>query len=116
MHKALALHRADHARVMPILLRPVVWEGTPIADLQLLPLDCKPITTWRNRDEVFHQVAYSIGNTVRTLLALPPLSPIATSIQHAGESQQPQEPSLPETQTAITHSSVALEPGSPPRE
>ncbi len=116
MRKALALHRTGHARVMPILLRPVMWEGTPIADLQLLPSDGKPITTWHNRDEAFRQVTYSIGNTVRTLLALPPLSPIAPSTQHAGESQQPKAPSLPETQTSISGSLAVQEPGPPPRE
>ncbi len=89
MHKALALHHAGHARVLPILLRPVVWEGTPLADLQLLPLDGKPITTWPNRDEAFQQVAYSFGNVVRSLLALPPLPLLPRQSSPTQETAQP---------------------------
>ncbi len=98
MRQALALYRADRAQVIPILLRPVVWEGTPLADLQVLPLDGKPITTWRNRDEAFRQVAHSIGNTVRTLLSLPPFPPSATQTQSTEEMQEP-PPELLQPQT-----------------
>jgi hypothetical protein len=89
MQKALALHLAGRARVLPILLRPVVWEGIPLADLQLLPLDGKPVTTWPNRDEAFWQVAHSIGNVVRTLLALPPLPLLPRQTSPAQETAQP---------------------------
>ncbi len=109
MRKALALHRAEHARVIPILLRPVVWEGTPITDLQLLPLDGKPITSWPNHDEAFQQVAYNIGNAVRALLALPPLSAAALPPQHPGQGQQGEAPAG-ETGHPSTRSPAAQEP------
>ena len=56
MQKALTLHHAGRARAVPILLRPVAWEESPVAGLQLLPLEGKPITTWHNREEAFPQV------------------------------------------------------------
>src|SRR6266487_3695826 len=53
LQRALERHRANEARVIPILLRPVDWKGAPFAHLQMLPTDARPITTWRNRDEAF---------------------------------------------------------------
>ncbi len=88
MQKALALHHAGRARALPILVRPVAWEVSPLAGLQLLPLDGKPITTWPNRDEAFQQVAHSIGNVVRTLLALPPLPLLPRQTSPAQETAQ----------------------------
>jgi len=73
MRQALALHQAGKAQVVPILLRQVVWQGAPFAQLQLLPTGCKPITSWLNRDEAFYDVAQHLTNKIRSMLALPPL-------------------------------------------
>src|SRR5579885_1713078 len=43
MRKALELHKAGKAQVVPILLRKVAWQGAPFAQLQLLPTGGKPI-------------------------------------------------------------------------
>jgi predicted ATPase len=68
MQKALELHRTGRARVIPILLRPVDWQETPIATLQMLPTGAKPITRWANRDDALEDVARNIRVTVNTLL------------------------------------------------
>jgi hypothetical protein len=84
MEQALALHQAGRTRVVPILLRPVVLVGTPIAELQLLPEGAKPVTVWRNRDEAFLNVAQHIDKIVRKLLD-PSLSPSSTTAHSSRE-------------------------------
>lgn len=68
MRRALERHRAGDAWVIPIILRPVDWKETPIGDLQVLPANGKPITTWRNRDEAFQNVARGITQVTKLLL------------------------------------------------
>ena len=46
MTQAIARHDADQARVIPIILRPVDWKGTPFAKLKVLPTDGKAVTRW----------------------------------------------------------------------
>src|SRR5947207_2671872 len=53
MRQALERYQAGRVSVIPIILRPVDWRGTPIGTLQVLPAEGKPITTWRHRDEAF---------------------------------------------------------------
>jgi hypothetical protein len=72
MHQALKRHKAGEAQVIPIILRPIDWEGTPFSKLQVLPTDAKPITLWRNRDEAFCDVARGIRAVVRELLSQKP--------------------------------------------
>ena len=67
MSRAIERHERGEALVIPIILRPVLWEGTPFDKLQVLPMDGKPITTWTNRDEAFLNVVQGI----RTAITLP---------------------------------------------
>ena len=46
LDRAMARHRDGEAHVIPIILRPVDWQGAPFASLQGLPRDMKPVTTW----------------------------------------------------------------------
>ena len=39
MRRALERHERGEARVIPVILRPVDWKGTPIGELQALPTD-----------------------------------------------------------------------------
>ncbi len=64
MQHALERHKAGQTRVIPIILRPVDWTGTPIGELQVLPSEGKAIATWRNRDEAFHDVVVGIKDVV----------------------------------------------------
>jgi tetratricopeptide (TPR) repeat protein len=67
MVRAMERHKARKARVIPIILRPVIWEGTPFAALQSLPDDDKPVTAWPSTDAAFLNVAENIGRVVREL-------------------------------------------------
>ena len=64
MQRAIARHEAKQARVIPILLRPVDWQGAPFAHLQALPTNARAITTWNNQDEAFANVATSLRQVI----------------------------------------------------
>ena len=57
-----ATERAEtrEARVIPIILRHTDWRNAPFHTLQVLPRSGKPIIEWKNRDEVFSEVAKEI--------------------------------------------------------
>jgi hypothetical protein len=53
-------HQAEEAHVIPILLRPVDWAGSPFSQLPVLPKNKQPVTTWDNQDEAFREIAEKI--------------------------------------------------------
>jgi tetratricopeptide (TPR) repeat protein len=67
MQKALELHQANQARVVPILLRPVDWENTPFAHIQALPTNNRPITLWDNLSKALVDVATGVRRAVEEL-------------------------------------------------
>ena len=69
MMQALARHDAGVARVIPVILRPVYWQGAPFSKLEALPTDARPITgrSWHNLDEAFANVAQGIHKIVEEL-------------------------------------------------
>ncbi|SRR6266516_330031 len=67
MKKALERHEAGEARVLPIILHPVDWQGTPISKLQALPSNGRPITTWPNRHQAYVNVAKGVREVVEDL-------------------------------------------------
>jgi tetratricopeptide (TPR) repeat protein len=62
-------HNAGEARIIPIILRPSLWEDTPVGQLQALPQDVVPVTRWADMDEAFKSVAEGIRDVVDKLLA-----------------------------------------------
>ncbi len=73
MKRAMARHERKEAVVVPIIVRPVDWQETPIGNstlgsLQALPKDAKPVTIWKNRDEAWRDVAKEIGKVTNELL------------------------------------------------
>jgi hypothetical protein len=67
--RALERHDKGEATVIPILLRPVDWEGSPFARLQGLPIDLRPVTTWTNKDEAFQNIAQGIRKAIEKMRA-----------------------------------------------
>ncbi|MEO1622900.1 MAG: TIR domain-containing protein, partial [Cyanobacteria bacterium J06632_3] len=57
---AMQQHQVGKATVIPIIIRPVDWQGTPFAKLQGLPKEMKPITQWRDRDAAWYDVEQGI--------------------------------------------------------
>jgi hypothetical protein len=67
MRRALTRHDAGEARVIPVILRSVDWQGAPFVRLQALPKDGKPVTSWANEDEAFTDVARGIRSAVELI-------------------------------------------------
>ena len=67
MKRALARHKADEARVIPVTLRPVYWEIAPFGKLQALPSGGKAVTLWNSQDEAFRSIAEGIIAAVEDL-------------------------------------------------
>ena len=63
---ALERHKANAAKTIPIVLRPVMWRQSPLAALQALPTDARPVTSWDSTDSAFVNVCEGI---VSSLLA-----------------------------------------------
>ena len=77
MQHAIARHDNNQARVIPIILRPTDWEGTPFEKLLALPTDGRPITSWPDQDQAFLDVIKGIRramNDLNTHLANSPAS------------------------------------------
>lgn len=64
MQWAIERHQRGEARVIPIILRPVDWQGTPFSHLTVLPADGQPVTTWANPDAAFLNVVQGIRGVV----------------------------------------------------
>jgi CheY-like chemotaxis protein len=69
---ALQRHERGEASVVPVMLRAVDIEEAPFAQLQGLPSDLRPVTSWPNRDEAWTDVAKGIRRTVAAILARRP--------------------------------------------
>jgi hypothetical protein len=67
--RAMERHEAGTARVVPVILRPVDWHSAPFGKLAALPTDGKPVTSWKNRDGAFTDVARGIREVTKTLAA-----------------------------------------------
>ncbi len=62
---ALKRHKAGTVRVIPIILKPVHWQNTPLGQLQSLPTGAKAITQWNDHDAAFEDVVRGIQGVVR---------------------------------------------------
>src|SRR5947209_8364897 len=69
MMRAMERHRAGEAHVIPIILRPTDWKGTPFEQLQVLPSNAQPASRWQDRDEALLDIAMGIRKTIDELNA-----------------------------------------------
>lgn len=67
MTRALERHKAGTACVIPIILRPVKWEDTPLGDLSPLPTNRVPVTLWSNPDAAWLDIVQGINKVVKDL-------------------------------------------------
>jgi hypothetical protein len=64
MRQALERHRRGETRVIPIIIRPCDWQHSPFAQLQCLPRNEKPVTSWDNQDEAFVSIAQELRKSI----------------------------------------------------
>lgn len=67
MRRALERAEAGDVVVLPVVVRPVDWMLTPLAGLQVLPNDGKPISQWDDFDAAWADVALGIREAIKTL-------------------------------------------------
>jgi WD40 repeat protein len=60
MERALELQLGGKGWVVPVLLRPVLWQTTEWSTLQSLPRNGKPVSLWSDPDEAFFLIAQEI--------------------------------------------------------
>ncbi len=98
MTTALAMHKADKCRVIPVILRHCLWKETPFAALQALPSNGEPIQSsfWKNSEEPFLQVTQKLSTLVYQLQDIPtkenttkPIADAATELPSIGNRRLP---------------------------
>lgn len=62
--RAMKLHEAGRAAVIPVILRPCDWHNTPFASLLATPTDGLPVVKWGDRDDAYLDVARAIRRTI----------------------------------------------------
>jgi hypothetical protein len=67
MKRAIERHTTNQARVIPIILKPCLWNDTPISQLIALPKDGKAVTEWKNRESAWSSVTAEIQRVVEML-------------------------------------------------
>lgn len=67
MTRAIERHKANEARVLPIILRPCDWKGAPFAELEVLPTKGKPVMRWPSHDDAFADVVQGIRRAIDDL-------------------------------------------------
>lgn len=65
MQMAMQRHERNEVRVIPIIIKPVDWDGTPFDKLQVLPRNKTPVNQWTNRDEAWLEVVLGIKNVLK---------------------------------------------------
>jgi hypothetical protein len=78
VEKAFTRLKRGEAKVIPILLKPCLWEESRFSELQIIPRDAKAITSWPSTEEAFRDVAKEI----LTLVSQAPPSLSEPSSEH----------------------------------
>ncbi len=86
MKRAMERHESEEARVIPIILRHVLWKGSPFSKLQALPTNAEPIKDgdWRSVDEAFADVAEGLETAINNLELKNNKPDIGTSLRNNG--------------------------------
>ncbi len=62
--KAIEMHKSGKAILIPIFIRPVVWEDSELLNIQGLPKDLIPVSQWSNTDEAWVDVVLGIKECI----------------------------------------------------
>lgn len=91
MQRAMERHEAGEARVIPVILHPCDWHGTPFGKLLAVPADGKPVSKFPNMHDAFLEITKAIrdaagnlkGETIPVASSATPSSPSAP-VREAG--------------------------------
>ena len=67
VEEAMKCHRQGKTCVIPVILSPVSWQGTPFGELQALPRSGVPITDrqWRGQVNALYSVAQGLEQVLK---------------------------------------------------
>ncbi len=60
MKTALDNYTEGRSQLLPVILRPCDWRSTPLANLQVLPSDGRPVTEWSDVSGAFSDVVHGL--------------------------------------------------------
>jgi len=52
--------------VIPVILRPCLWEGLDFWNIQAVPNNAQPVTTWENQDSAWLDVVRKIETVLKS--------------------------------------------------
>jgi adenylate kinase family enzyme len=67
MARSIQRHDEGSAHIIPILLRSTYWKDAPFANIQMAPMDAKPVTRWPDLDDALHDITVHINRVVSDL-------------------------------------------------
>ncbi len=67
MRQMLQRHESGEARVIPIILRPTLWQSAPFGQLLALPPEGKPVISWPDTTKVWVDIAQALQFLCRDL-------------------------------------------------
>lgn len=88
MKRALELHEREEARVIPIILRYVYWQGI-LGKLQALPTDARPVKSWPDLDEALYNVTEGIRKVIAEITPKSSPPPPVPSTQPVSQTPLP---------------------------
>ena len=62
---ALERHRANEARVVPIIIEPCDWRHTPLGELKAVPRDGEPVALWDNENDAYLDVVKELRRIIK---------------------------------------------------
>jgi tetratricopeptide (TPR) repeat protein len=83
MQYALERHEAGEAIVIPIIVRPSLWEGNAFSTLSVLPTNRMPITCWSDTNQAFQDVALGIRRAMNKVLVRQYIDSAADNMKNA---------------------------------
>ena len=108
--RAVERHDQGGAMVIPIIVRPCDWHGSPFAKLQSLPKDGKAVTSWSNRDEAWTDIAKGIRRAVVAMRSKQSAGQDRPESERAGDGPEATvgEPNEPATSGSVTNPADGL--------
>ncbi len=75
VERALGRLKRNEVKVVPVLLKPCLWQESRFSELQIIPRDTRAISMWDSPEEAFVNVATEIRQIVSEPPPGPPTSP-----------------------------------------
>ena len=69
LERALERQEKQEARVVPIILRPCMWQYTPFAKLQALPKESRAVSLWPDKDDALLNITEGLRVVAQELLS-----------------------------------------------